>query len=86
MRPGLFFVIMAISAANVHLYSQTVDVSNEKFNLELDYYIEDVIVAQKENVILGFTDSYYDELRFKKSIEREFKDYFKNHLSYRYDK
>jgi len=82
MRIGLLLVIISISAINIHLYSQTVDLTKARFSTDLDVYIEDVIVAQSENQILGFTRSHRTELRFDRSINVGLKRYFKNHLPY----
>jgi len=78
MKKALLLIAITQIIIGHNLNAQTVDISNEKFSIDLNYYIEDVIVAQKEKEILGFTIMPRTELKFNKPIDEELKDFFVN--------
>jgi hypothetical protein len=74
------WLVMFFSIFCSYVNAQTIEISSLKLNLpELDFYIEDVIVAQKEKEVLGFFYPSRTKIRFRQPFETEFKNYFSKH-------
>jgi len=80
MKIALLVLLMIVTAIDNQINAQTIDISDEKFSFDLDYYIEDVILAQKEKEIMGFKVMQRKALSFNKPIEQELKDFFNRNL------
>lgn len=85
VRIELLFALVVLLVSGTGLKAQvrskTVDISEQKIVIpDFDYYVEDVIVAQKEKELLGFTMYTKMHLRFFDPIEATLKSYFTHQL------
>jgi hypothetical protein len=74
------WLVMFFSIFCSYVHAQTIEISSLKLNLpHLEFYIEDVIVAQNEKEVLGFIYPNRTKIRFRQPFETELKNYFSKH-------
>jgi hypothetical protein len=59
-----------------HAQTQILNLTKQRAVILRDYYIDTVIVAQREKELLGFDLTYRSHIRFNSSIERDLNAFF----------